>query len=83
MDHMAAMEEQVVSERVKQKLQDVNAAAQKHLAPIQDHVNFTLQVWGIGDCICEKTVDFSFGVFILRLNLDKGSFVSDGYESIQ
>lgn len=47
MDHMAAMEEQVVSERVKQKLQDVNAAAQKHLSPIQDYVNFTLQVWGL------------------------------------
>ncbi|KAM5554130.1 protein FAM136A [Rosa sericea] len=43
MDHMAAMEEQLVSERVKQKLQDVNAAAQKHLSPVQDHVNFTLQ----------------------------------------
>lgn len=50
MDHMAAMEEQVVSERVKQKLQDVNAAAQKHLSPIQDHVNFTLQVWGWHMC---------------------------------
>lgn len=44
MNHIAAMEEQVVSERMRQKLNEVNMAAQSHLGPIQDHVNFTLQV---------------------------------------
>ncbi|KAA0034184.1 hypothetical protein IC582_023309 [Cucumis melo] len=43
MNHIAAMEEQVVSERMRQKLNEVNAAAQSHLGPIQDHVNFSLQ----------------------------------------
>lgn len=44
MDHLAAAEEQIASQRLQQKLQEVNVAAQAHLAPIQDHVNFTLQV---------------------------------------
>lgn len=44
MNHIAAMEEQVVSERMRQKLNEVNMAAQAQLGPIQDHVNFTLQV---------------------------------------
>ncbi|CAD5166483.1 uncharacterized protein LOC135649476 [Musa acuminata AAA Group] len=43
MDHLAAMEERLVSDRLRRKLEDVNAAAQKQLSPIQDHVNFTLQ----------------------------------------
>ncbi|CAB4263198.1 unnamed protein product [Prunus armeniaca] len=43
MNHIAAMEEQLVSERIKQKLNQVNLAAQTHLSPVQDHVNFTLQ----------------------------------------
>ncbi|WCJ21894.1 hypothetical protein M5689_004008 [Euphorbia peplus] len=43
MDHIAAMEQQMVSERLRKKLNDVNVAAQNHLSPIQDHVNFTLQ----------------------------------------
>ncbi|KAE9593985.1 hypothetical protein Lal_00031590 [Lupinus albus] len=43
MDHFAATEEQIASQRLKQKLDEVNVAAQTHLAPIQDHVNFTLQ----------------------------------------
>ncbi|EXB88319.1 hypothetical protein L484_020387 [Morus notabilis] len=43
MNHIAAAEEQIVSERIRQKLQEVNLAAQQHLSPIQDHVNFTLQ----------------------------------------
>ncbi|KAL6184501.1 hypothetical protein ACLB2K_045902 [Fragaria x ananassa] len=38
-----AMDEQMVSERVRQKLQDVNTAVQNYLSPVQDHVNFTLQ----------------------------------------
>lgn len=45
MNHIAAMEEQVVSERMRQKLNEVNMAAQSHLGPIQDHVNFSLQVF--------------------------------------
>lgn len=44
MNHVAGMEEQIVSERLRRKLEEVNAAAQAHLAPVQDHVNFTLQV---------------------------------------
>ncbi|GMY32785.1 protein FAM136A-like [Fagus crenata] len=43
MDHLAAAEERLVSERVQQKLHDINIAAKEHLSPIQDHVNFTLQ----------------------------------------
>ncbi|KAG7573265.1 hypothetical protein ISN44_As09g015720 [Arabidopsis suecica] len=43
MDHIAAAEEQIVSERLRRKLQEVNAAAQAQLSPIQDHINFTLQ----------------------------------------
>lgn len=45
MNHIAAMEEQLVSERLKQKLNEVNVAAQTQLSTIQDHVNFTLQVY--------------------------------------
>lgn len=44
MNHVAAMEEQIVSERMRRKLEEVNAAAQAHLSPVQDHINFTLQV---------------------------------------
>ncbi|KAL1210191.1 hypothetical protein V5N11_006045 [Cardamine amara subsp. amara] len=43
MDHIAAAEEQIVSERLRRKLEEVNAAAQAQLSPIQDHINFTLQ----------------------------------------
>ncbi|GFP93286.1 protein fam136a [Phtheirospermum japonicum] len=43
MDHIAAAEERLVNERLRQKLNEVNAAAQSHLAGIQDHINFTLQ----------------------------------------
>uniref|UniRef100_A0A1J3FGC1 Protein FAM136A n=1 Tax=Noccaea caerulescens TaxID=107243 RepID=A0A1J3FGC1_NOCCA len=43
MDHIAAAEEQIVSERIRRKLEEVNAAAQSQLSPIQDHINFTLQ----------------------------------------
>ncbi|KAE8077070.1 hypothetical protein FH972_015673 [Carpinus fangiana] len=43
MDHIAAAEERIASERVQQKLHQVNLAAKEHLSPIQDHVNFTLQ----------------------------------------
>ncbi|KAB1214313.1 hypothetical protein CJ030_MR5G000456 [Morella rubra] len=43
MDHIAAAEERIVTERVQQKLHQVNIAAKEHLSPLQDHVNFTLQ----------------------------------------
>ncbi|GAV76399.1 DUF842 domain-containing protein [Cephalotus follicularis] len=43
MDHIAALEEQMVSDRMKRKLNDVNLAAQSQLSPVQDHINFTLQ----------------------------------------
>ncbi|KAE8670304.1 Calcineurin-like metallo-phosphoesterase superfamily protein [Hibiscus syriacus] len=43
MDHIAAVEQQMVSERMRRKLNEVNTAAQAHLAPVQDHINFTLQ----------------------------------------
>ena len=44
MDPVGAMEERVVTERIRRKLEEVNAAAQQHLAGVQDHVNFTMQV---------------------------------------
>ncbi|KAL5204423.1 hypothetical protein ABZP36_009294 [Zizania latifolia] len=43
MDHVGSVEETVVTERIRRKLEEVNAAAQKHLAGVQDHVNFTMQ----------------------------------------
>ncbi|XWS22144.1 hypothetical protein CRYUN_Cryun29cG0009700 [Craigia yunnanensis] len=43
MDHIAAAEQQLVSERMRRKLNEVNMAAQAQLAPVQDHINFTLQ----------------------------------------
>ncbi|CAL5414179.1 unnamed protein product [Camellia sinensis] len=43
MDHIAAAEEQIVTERLRRKLNQVNTATQTQLSPIQDHVNFTLQ----------------------------------------
>ncbi|KAJ4891419.1 hypothetical protein Rs2_31167 [Raphanus sativus] len=43
MDHIAAAEEQIASERLRRKLEEVNVAAQSQLSPIQDHINFTLQ----------------------------------------
>ncbi|OWM67883.1 protein FAM136A-like [Punica granatum] len=43
MDHIAGAEEQIVSDRLRRKLSEVNAAAQVHLSGVQDHVNFTLQ----------------------------------------
>ncbi|KAJ6433482.1 hypothetical protein OIU84_017219 [Salix udensis] len=42
-DHIAAMEAQMVSERMRRKLSEVNSAAQVQLSPVQDHINFTLQ----------------------------------------
>lgn len=47
MDHIAAAEERLVNERLRQKLNEVNAAAQEHLAGVQDHINFTLQVFSL------------------------------------
>ena len=44
MDHFATSEEQIAQQRLRQKLDEVNVAAQANLAPVQDHVNFTLQV---------------------------------------
>ncbi|XP_008800717.2 protein FAM136A [Phoenix dactylifera] len=43
MDHVAAVEERIVSDRLRRKLEEVNVAAQDQLSPIQDHVNFTFQ----------------------------------------
>ncbi|RZC23601.1 hypothetical protein D0Y65_003087, partial [Glycine soja] len=43
MDHFAAHEEQLASQRMRQKLEEVNVAAQTNLAPVQDYVNYTLQ----------------------------------------
>ncbi|KAJ4968382.1 hypothetical protein NE237_015083 [Protea cynaroides] len=43
MDHIAAAEERLVSERLRRKLNEVNVEAQNQLSGIQDHVNFTLQ----------------------------------------
>ncbi|KAG7591068.1 hypothetical protein ISN45_Aa01g001360 [Arabidopsis thaliana x Arabidopsis arenosa] len=43
MDHIAAAEEQIITDRIRRKLEEVNASAQSQLSPIQDHINFTLQ----------------------------------------
>ncbi|KAK2996415.1 hypothetical protein RJ639_026418 [Escallonia herrerae] len=43
MDHIAAAQQQLLQERLMQKLNEVNTAAQTHLAGVQDHINFTLQ----------------------------------------
>lgn len=32
-----------MTERIRRKLEEVNAAAQQHLVGVQDHVNFTMQ----------------------------------------
>jgi hypothetical protein len=44
MDHVRSMEEQILMQRMRKKLEEVNAAVQKHLEGVQDHVNFTMQV---------------------------------------
>ncbi|CAN4085039.1 unnamed protein product [Withania somnifera] len=43
MDHIAAAEERIVSERIRKKLNQVNTATQTQLSGVQDHVHFTLQ----------------------------------------
>ncbi|CAA7405310.1 unnamed protein product [Spirodela intermedia] len=43
MEHVAAGEERIVSERLRRRLEEVNITARDQLSPIQDHVNFTLQ----------------------------------------
>ncbi|XP_055820032.1 uncharacterized protein LOC129888978 [Solanum dulcamara] len=43
MDDTAAVEERIVTERIRQKLNEVNTAAQTQLSGVQDHVHFTLQ----------------------------------------
>ncbi|CAH1441283.1 unnamed protein product [Lactuca virosa] len=43
MDHIAAAEERIVTEKLRQKLNEVNSAVQSQLNVVQDHVNFTLQ----------------------------------------
>ncbi|KAI5660849.1 hypothetical protein M9H77_20172 [Catharanthus roseus] len=43
MDAIAAAEERIVNDRLRQKLNEVNIAAQSQLASVQDHVNFALQ----------------------------------------
>uniref|UniRef100_A0A8R7Q0C1 Protein FAM136A n=1 Tax=Triticum urartu TaxID=4572 RepID=A0A8R7Q0C1_TRIUA len=43
MDHVGSMEERIVADRIRKKLEEVNVAAQKHLEGVQDHVNFTFQ----------------------------------------
>ncbi|KAL3360731.1 hypothetical protein AABB24_013933 [Solanum stoloniferum] len=43
MDDIAAAEERIVTERIRQKINEVNTAAQTQLSGVQDHVHFTLQ----------------------------------------
>ncbi|KAM0940676.1 hypothetical protein DsansV1_C18g0152791 [Dioscorea sansibarensis] len=43
MEHIAAAQDRIVTERIRRKLEEVNVEAQNQLAPIQDHVNFNLQ----------------------------------------
>ncbi|KAL3329927.1 hypothetical protein AABB24_034006 [Solanum stoloniferum] len=43
MDDIAAAEERIVTERIRQKINEVNTAAQTQLSGVQDHVHFTLK----------------------------------------
>uniref|UniRef100_A0A803KTQ4 Protein FAM136A n=1 Tax=Chenopodium quinoa TaxID=63459 RepID=A0A803KTQ4_CHEQI len=43
MNHIANAEEQIVTERLRRKLNEVNSSAQSQLSGVQDHINFTLQ----------------------------------------
>ncbi|XP_010475293.1 PREDICTED: protein FAM136A-like isoform X2 [Camelina sativa] len=43
MDHKAVAEEQIVLERIRRKIEDIKAAGQSQLSPIQEHISFTLQ----------------------------------------
>ncbi|KAJ0973035.1 hypothetical protein J5N97_020994 [Dioscorea zingiberensis] len=43
MEHIAAAQDRIVTERIRRKLEEVNVEAQNQLSPIQDHVNFNLQ----------------------------------------
>lgn len=67
----------MVSERMRRKLSEVNSAAQAQLSPVQDHINFTLQVlllckyWGGLMYLFHAAVgsfwDFSLGFLYLFL----------------
>jgi len=37
-------EEKMVRERIRKKVNEVSSASQSLLSPVQDHINFTLQV---------------------------------------
>ncbi|KAK8937606.1 hypothetical protein KSP40_PGU006452 [Platanthera guangdongensis] len=43
MNHIAAIEEQMVTDKIRRKLEEVKVASQNQLQPIQDYVNFNLQ----------------------------------------
>jgi len=45
MDRMAVAEEQILLERVRRKIEEVNASGQSQLSPIQEHISFTLLVY--------------------------------------
>ncbi|KAG7591069.1 hypothetical protein ISN45_Aa01g001370 [Arabidopsis thaliana x Arabidopsis arenosa] len=42
MDHKAVAEEQIVLERIRRKIEEVNGSGQSQLSPIQEHISFTL-----------------------------------------
>ncbi|EFH65821.1 predicted protein, partial [Arabidopsis lyrata subsp. lyrata] len=43
-DHKAVAEEQIVLERIRRKIEEVNASGQSQLSPIQEHISFTLLI---------------------------------------
>ena len=45
MDHFAAHEEQLASQRMRQKLEEVNVAAQTNFVPVQSHLHYIVQVF--------------------------------------
>lgn len=74
MDHIAAAEEQIVTERLRRKLEEVNVSAQSQLSPIQDHINFTLQVCSCSPSLgtnCEKNSPESEekGLILVKIHL--------------
>uniref|UniRef100_R7W0U6 Protein FAM136A n=1 Tax=Aegilops tauschii TaxID=37682 RepID=R7W0U6_AEGTA len=52
------MEERIVADRIRKKLEEGNVAAHKHLEGVQDHVNFTLQ--GVRNTNADACLDLFF-----------------------
>lgn len=74
MDDTAAVEERIVTERIRQKLNEVNTAAQTQLSGVQDHVHFTLQVSTISSKLCVPTNGVYRNFFVSWKKLQQAYF---------